>query len=245
MALEYLIPFFAVIALVYALVGFGGGSSYIALMLLFDLNYESIPTIALCCNIVVVCSGAFHYIKNKQVNLRLIFPFCISSIPMSLLGASLSLEKEVFKIILGSVLLLAGVKMLFFKAKDYDQNKPPSFYIALIVGSILGLISGIVGIGGGIFLSPVMYTFRWSHPRFIASTCCLFILFNSCSGLIGQLIKSQNIAQLQNFLPLIIAVFVGGQVGAFFSSKRLSPKVLEITTGILVLFVSLRVLMVG
>lgn len=245
MTQELLIPLFMIIALVYSSVGFGGGSSYIALMLLFNFSFESIPTIALCCNIVVVCSGAFHYIKNKQVNWSLILPFCISSIPMSLLGASLPLEKEALRMTLGCVLLLAAIKMLFFKAKDYDQNKSPRFYIALIVGSILGLVSGIVGIGGGIFLSPIMYTFRWGHPRFIASTCCLFILFNSCSGLIGQLIKSQSMAQFQNFLPLMIAVFIGGQAGAFLSSKRLSPKILEITTGILVLFVSLRVLMVG
>ena len=134
--------------------------------------------------------------------------------------------------------------MLFFKAKDYDQTKLPSFYISLFVGSVLGLISGTIGIGGGIFLSPIMYTFRWSHPRFIASTCCLFILFNSCSGLLGQLMKPQGMIQTQKILPLIIAVFVGAQIGAFLSSKKLSPKLLKVITGVLVLFVSLRLLMI-
>lgn len=241
---QLLIPIFAFVAFAYSLVGFGGGSSYIALLLAFNVNFDSIPTVALCCNIVVVSSGSFHYLKSKQVNWKFLIPFLISSIPSSYLGASLKLEPTTFKMILGIALLLSSLKMLFFRKKDYEELKFPNKFIALVLGALIGFISGIVGIGGGIFLSPVLYTFKWGHPKFIASTCCLFILFNSMSGLIGQVMKSQSLLHLEAYISLIIAVFIGGQLGSFLSSKKLSPKVLEISTGILVLIVSLRILMV-
>lgn len=229
-------------ALIYSSVGFGGGSSYIALLFLFEVPYTLIPIIALISNIVVVSSGAFHYFKNKQISFEKVLPFVITSIPSAYLGGVINVEKEMYKLILGVCLLLAGLKMILNVNKTYEDYKLPSFIPATILGAILGFISGLVGIGGGIFLSPIMYLLKWGKPKEIAATCSLFILFNSIAGVLGQTQKLGSDTIAFSYLPLIVAVFIGGQIGSYLGSNKIKPRYIEVLTSILVLVVSIRIL---
>lgn len=222
--------------------GFGGGSSYIAIMLLLNIPYEEIPIIALSCNLVVVTGGAFHYLKHKLVKLNLILPFIITSIPFAYLAGLISVDKEYFTIILGVCLLLAGIRMIVKGNSNYDNTKIPSIWLSSIIGIILGFISGLVGIGGGIFLSPIMYNLKWGRPKEISALCCLFIFFNSIAGLAGQLQKVNSFETINSYWGLIIAVFIGGQIGSLLSLNKLKPRYIELLTAVLVTLISVRVL---
>ena len=237
-----LVIIFFVIALLYSSIGFGGGSSYIAFLFLFKIPYMHIPIISLFCNMIVVTGGAFHYLKNKQISLGSVFPFIITSVPAAYLGGLIHIDKTIFKFVLGTCLFLAGVKMIVKINNSYDDFKLPSFFSATILGAGLGFISGLVGIGGGIFLSPIMYFLKWGKPKEIAATCSLFILFNSIAGLVGQAQKFGPDIVLYDYLPLILAVFIGGQIGSYLGSNKIKPRYIEIITSILVLLVSVRIL---
>jgi uncharacterized membrane protein YfcA len=237
----YFILIFFVIALLYSSVGFGGGSSYIAFLLLFNVPYEMIPIIALSCNLVVVSGGAFHYIKNKQVEAKLILPFIVTSIPFAYLAGLIQIEKDTFKLVLGAFLLIAGIRMVVRIKRDYSENKIPPFWVSSLLGAFLGFISGLVGIGGGIFLSPIMYNLKWGKPKQISALCCLFIFFNSIAGLAGQLQKTNSFDSASSYWGLILAVFIGGQIGSHLGSNRLKPRYIEILTAVLVIVVALRI----
>ena len=234
---------FFVTSILYSSVGFGGGSTYLALLLLWKIPYYIFPVIALCCNIIVVSGNCFNYIKAGNLNLKLLLPYLISSIPLAFIGGSLSIEKKNFEILLFIVLALAGF-LLLFKFKSYDvQNetyrKIPKI-ISAIMGGILGFISGVVGVGGGIFLSPILFLMRAGKPKHIVTSASLFILINSISGIIGQLTKNVVLSEIQNYWFLLLAVLIGGQVGNFLNLKIFPTRVLVLVTSCLVLFVAIR-----
>jgi len=243
--LNILVPLFFTVATFYAMVGFGGGSSYIALLMLFNISYLVSPSIALVCNIIVVTGGTIHFIRKGHLSIKFLIPFIVSSIPLAYIGGNILISKMYFQLILGTLLLLAGTRMLVFKKKDYtysDTNQKPPLKASLIMGGVIGFLSGLVGIGGGIFLAPILYVFKWGTPKRIAATSSAFILVNSISGLLGQVQKSQNIEQVINFWPLLLAVFLGGQLGSLLCNSSISPRKIEIFTSILVLFVSGRLI---
>ncbi len=244
MILPWATIFFFCIAIMYSSVGFGGGSSYIALLFVSQVSYEYIPSLALICNLIVVTGGAYHYIKNGHLNWKFIFPFIITSIPMAFLGGSIPIDKSLFKIILGVCLFLAGIRMIFFKKNtDYQDCHLPPLWASLFLGAGLGFVSGLVGIGGGIFLSPILFNLKWGKPKQIAAICCLFIFFNSFAGLIGQVQKLNDFTFITDYWPLLIAVFIGGQVGSFIGATKLKPRLIELGTACLVLIVSGRILL--
>jgi len=234
---------FLVAAVVYSSVGFGGGSTYLALLLIWEVPYFVFPVIALSCNIIVVSGNCFNYIRAGNLNLRLLYPYLISSIPLAYVGGSLSIEKQLFEILLFLVLLVAGI-LLLFNFKSYDDKdeiyKKIPIFISILVGGFLGFISGIVGIGGGIFLSPILFLIRAGRPKHIVTTASLFILINSISGLIGQLTKNAVLMEIQNYWYLLAAVFIGGQIGNFLNLKIFKARILVLVTASLVLFVALR-----
>jgi len=234
---------FFVTALIYSSVGFGGASTYLAFLLLWGIPFYIFPIIALACNIIVVSGNSFNYIRAGNLNFKLLFPYLLGSIPFAFFGGSIQIEKELFEIILFFVLTIAG-GLLLFNFKSYDDNsasyKSLPFYISILIGLVLGFISGIVGIGGGIFLSPILYLFKAAKPKHITIAVSLFILINSIFGLIGQLSKNQNIFELKEYLYLLLAVFIGGQIGNFVNLKLLSPKILALITSLLVIFVAIR-----
>ena len=193
---------FFVTALIYSSVGLGGGSTYLALLLLWGAPYQIFPIVALACNIIVVSGNSFNYIRTGKLNLKLLIPYLLGSIPFAFIGGSIQIEKELFEIILFFVLAIAGV-LLLNNFKSYGDNsssyKTLPIYISALIGVVLGFASGIVGIGGGIFLSPILYLFRAANPRHITTTVSLFILINSIFGIIGQLTKNQNLFLMIEF----------------------------------------------
>jgi hypothetical protein len=236
---------FLVSATLYSSVGFGGGSTYLALLLIWGIPYFIFPIVALSCNIIVVSGNCFNYIRAGNLNLKLLLPYLIGSIPLAYIGGSLPIEKKLFEILLFLVLATAGTLLLFnFKSyddKEENYKKIPSI-ISVLIGGILGFVSGVVGIGGGIFLSPILFLLRAGRPKHIVTSASLFILINSISGIIGQLSKNTVLSEIQNYWYLLVAVLIGGQIGNFLNLKIFSTRALALVTAFLVLFVAFRML---
>ena len=234
---------FLITAILYSSVGFGGGSTYLALLLIWDIPYYIFPVIALVCNIIVVSGNSINYIRAGNHNFKLLIPFLIGSVPFAFFGGALKIDKEIFEIILFFVLSIAGV-LLLINNKSYQNNnliiKKTSSLINLLIGAVLGLVSGIVGIGGGIFLSPILFLIKAEKPKVIATTASLFILINSISGILGQLTKENILTELPNYLSLFICVLLGGLIGNYLNLKIFTGRVLAILTSVLVIFVSIR-----
>ena len=236
------ILFFAT-AILYSSVGFGGGSTYLALLLIWGVPYFIFPVIALCCNIIVVSGNCFSYIKSGNLNLKLLIPYLIGSIPFAYIGGSLPIEKKLFEILLFAVLAVAGT-LLLFNFRSYDDKEssyrkiPVSF--SILIGGTLGFISGVVGIGGGIFLSPILFLIRAGRPKHIVTAASLFILINSISGIIGQLTKNAVLSEAKDYWYLLVGVLIGGQIGNFLNLKIFPTRVLALVTAILVIFVAIR-----
>ena len=234
---------FIVTATLYSSVGFGGGSTYLAFLLIWDIPYFVFPVIALLCNIIVVSGNCFNYIKAGNFNLKLLIPYLIGSVPLAFIGGSLQIDKSLFEIFLFLVLSLAGI-LLLFKFKSYDDNeenyKKIPIIISIFIGSLLGLISGVVGIGGGIFLSPILFLLRVGKPKHIVTTASLFILINSLSGIFGQLTKNVVFNEISNYWLLFLAVLIGGQIGNFLNLKVFPTRILALVTSGLVIFVAIR-----
>ncbi len=234
---------FFVTAILYSSVGFGGGSTYLALLLIWEVPYYIFPVIALICNIIVVSGNSFNYIRAKNHNFSLLVPFLIGSIPMAFIGGTLIIKKEFFEIILFIVISVAGILLLVNNKSYEDKNitiKRLSFMVSLVIGSILGFVSGIVGIGGGIFLSPILLLLKADKPKVISTTASLFILVNSISGITGQLTKTNIINEIIIYSPLFISVLVGGLIGNYLNLKVFNSRVLAIITSVLVIFVAIR-----
>jgi len=235
--------FFFITAIFYSSVGFGGGTTYLALMLIWDIPYYIFPIIALICNIIVVSGNSINYVRTGNLNLKLLTPYLMGSIPFAFFGASISITKELFEILLFVILIIAGIFLLIeSKSFNNDQIKINSIpkIISLLIGSIIGFTSGIIGIGGGIFLSPILFLMKAGYPKQIATTASLFILINSIFGVAGQLTKDIVFDEFLNFWPLFIAVLIGGQIGNFLNIKFLSGKTLAIITSLLVICVAIR-----
>tara|TARA_B100001123_G_C15271497_1_gene1010496 strand:- start:1233 stop:1979 length:747 start_codon:yes stop_codon:yes gene_type:complete len=235
--------FFFITAILYSSVGFGGGSTYLALLLIWDIPYYIFPIIALLCNIIVVSGNSFNYVRAGNHNFKLLVPFLIGSIPFAFFGGTLKIEKDIFEVLLFFVLSIAGI-LLLINNKSYENNnlttKKLNFIVSFFIGSILGLVSGIVGIGGGIFLSPILFLLKSEKPKIIVTTASLFILINSISGILGQLTKENILIELSNYLPLFLCVFVGGLLGNYLNLKIFTSRILAIITSLLVLFISIR-----
>jgi len=235
---------FFITAILYSSVGFGGGSTYLALLLIWGIPYFIFPLIALSCNIIVVSGNCFNYIRAGNFNFKLLLPYLIGSIPLAYIGGSLPIEKKLFEILLFIVLTVAGVLLLSnFKSyddKEENYKKIPKL-ISILIGGILGFVSGVVGIGGGIFLSPILFLMRAGKPKHIVTTASLFILINSISGIIGQLTKNSVLTEIQNYWYLLVVVLIGGQIGNFLNLKIFPTRILVLLTASLVLFVAIKI----
>jgi uncharacterized protein len=243
MSIFWLIGGFFMTAVLYASVGFGGGSTYTALLTLGGVDFKILPTISLICNVIVVSGGAVRYIRAGQVDWPRVLPLVLVSAPLALLGGLTPIKQETFTLILALALLVAGALLLFQRehsASDAPQRTKASAF-DYFAGAGTGYLAGLVGIGGGIFLAPILHLTKWGQPRAIAATACLFILINSIAGLVGQFAKlgtSGAAAALTPYWPLALAVLVGGQLGSFASLKLLSQSLVRRATGLLILYVA-------
>ena len=241
--MELLVVLFLVTAILYSSVGFGGGSTYLALLLIWGIPYFVLPVIALSCNIIVVAGNCFNYIRAGNLNFKLLLPYLIGSIPLAYIGGSLPIEKKLFEVLLFIVLATSGI-LLLFNFKSYDDKeksyKKIPISISIFIGGILGFISGVVGIGGGIFLSPILFLMRAGKPKNIVTMASLFILINSIFGIFGQLTKNLILTEIQNYWYLLAAVLIGGQIGNFLNLKIFPTRILALVTAFLVIFVAFR-----
>lgn len=240
-----IILFFLIIAFIYSSVGFGGGSSYLAVLAMYNLPYQEIRLMALICNVIVVVGGVYIYIKNKQTDWSKIIPIALVSVPMAYLGAVLKISKETFFLILGITLIIAAL-LLWIKTEaknreEISRNNEASLIRNGFLGGGIGFLSGLVGIGGGIFLSPLLNLMKWDTPRKIAATSSVFILVNSISGIFGQVSKLSADMNYLRILILCLAVFIGGQIGSRMSLNW-NPLVIKRVTAILVLIAGINVL---
>lgn len=234
---------FLLVAAFYASVGFGGGSSYLALLVLWDVPYAIIPIIALICNIVVVSGNSMHYARAGYANRKLLLPFVLPSVLTAYIGGRLLIEKETFVLILFFSLLAAGLRLLI-KHRSYGDDpgmyRPIPYPLAVGIGAALGFLAGITGIGGGIFLAPVLYALRAAPPKHIAAAASLFILLNSIAGLFGQLQKPVGLETALAYWYLPLLVLVGGQIGNLMVIKFAPARIVALLTALMILFVAIR-----
>ena len=234
---------FLLTATLYSSVGFGGGSTYLALLLIWDVPYLIFPVIALFCNIIVVSGNCINYIKAGNINFKILTPFLMSSVPLAFIGGSLSIDKQFFEILLFTILTLAGV-LLLLKFQSFDQKievyKKIPIIVSLLIGASIGFVSGVVGIGGGIFLSPILLLIRVDKVKNIATASSLFILINSLSGLAGQFTKASTINGIFDYWLLFLFVLLGGLLGNYLNLKIFPARILALVTSTLVIFVAIR-----
>ena len=239
------IIFFFLIAVLYSAVGFGGGSSYLAVLALTALAFTQIRAIALLCNIVVVSGGTYIYIKNKLFDWKRLLPLVSISVPMAFLGGYLKISQTFFFILLGITLLVAAILMW---ASKYITKKSDEILVKKSIkkdisyGGFIGFISGMVGIGGGIFLAPLLHLTKWDAPKKIAAAASFFILVNSVAGLAGQYLNPNFAVEPTLTLVLMVTVLVGGQIGSRLSVQLISPIKLKKATAVLIAFVAVRIL---
>lgn len=232
----YLLAFlFFIVAFIYSSVGLGGGSSYTALMAIFGISTLAIPMVSLSLNLFVTTIGSYNFIRNKHAKLNLILPFLISSVPMAYLGGALQISKDIFYWVLLISLIFVAARIYFWKniTLKLNLNQKEKIIISLIAGSLLGLIAGIVGIGGGIYLVPLIIILGLGSEKEAAACGAIFIWLNSFSGLISRL--QYNSIDLTNYIPLIVAVIVGGTLGSYMGAFKFSPKVMDKILGVVIL----------
>lgn len=214
-----------IVAFLYASVGHGGASGYLALMSLFAFPVTFMKPTALVLNILVSGISFYFYFREKKFDWKLFYPFAITSIPFSFLGGIISIETHYYKLILGTVLLFAIAKLLGFIGNQRSEIKPINLPLALCIGAIIGFISGLIGIGGGIILTPVILLLGWADIKKSAAVSALFIFVNSASGLFG-FVSKDGIMPISS-VSLITVVLIGGILGGYYGSKKMNNKVLR------------------
>ena len=236
---------FFIVSILYSSVGFGGGSSYLAILALTGIVFTQIRATALLCNIIVVTSNVYLFIKRKEIDWKKTIPLVLISIPLAFLGGKLKVSQHLFFILLGFTLVFAAITMWISKkiiSTDEHQTKTNSTK-NVAFGGFIGFISGMVGIGGGIFLAPLLHLTNWDTPKKIAATASLFILVNSIAGLVGQYSNPDFSIEWNLTSILLITVLIGGQIGIRISNNYFTPIQLKKATAILIAFVGIRILM--
>jgi uncharacterized protein len=241
--MTWLTALFFLVALIYASVGFGGGSTYTALLGLWGIDYKLIPVISLLCNIIVVSGGVMRYQRAGLINWRAVLPLLLVSAPLAFVGGLVPLKQWLFLLILGGALLLSCIALLVQPDSWRPRRLPIG--ILMIISAAVGLLAGLSGIGGGIFMAPVLHLIRWAEARRIAAFASLYILINSLAGLAGQVVKSGAMSladPVSDFWPMMLAVLLGGQLGGMLGLRFFSPRILRTMTALLVGYVAVRLL---
>ncbi len=219
----YLLLF--LVAFLYASVGHGGASGYLALMALFSISPDVMKPTALLLNLFVSLTSFIQFYRGKHFKWEIFLPFAIASVPMAFIGGLIVVDAAVYKKILGILLLIPIARFLFFSNIRVTDFKKPNTGLSLLIGAAIGFLSGLIGIGGGIILSPVLLLLRWTDQKQTAAISALFIFVNSLSGLAGQFTKG---IKFSNDMYLYVAIaFVGGLCGAYFGALRFKQVILK------------------
>ncbi|CAN5592511.1 sulfite exporter TauE/SafE family protein [soil metagenome] len=230
-----------VVAVLYSSVGHGGASGYLAVMALAAISPAVTRPTALILNVFVASIASFQFYRAKHFDWKIFLPFAATSIPFAFLGGMIHLPTNIYKIILGVVLILAAIR-LAINLKSEREPQPPKVWLSLIIGAVLGLLSGLVGVGGGIFLTPVLLLMNWTETKRAAGISAMFILVNSISGLAGNYAQ---VAQLSSrvFVWIIVAV-IGGIIGSTLGSQRFNSLTLRRVLAIVLLFAGVKLILV-
>ncbi|ETN95994.1 sulfite exporter TauE/SafE family protein [Zhouia amylolytica] len=231
-----------VISFLYATVGHGGASGYLALMALFSFAPETMKPTALLLNLFVAGIAFYYYYKEGYFNKKLFFSFAFASIPFAFIGGTIDLDPALYKKILGILLIFAILKMLNVFGKERDEIKEVKIWQGLIVGGAIGFFSGLIGIGGGIILSPVILILHWGKMKEAAAVSALFIWVNSAAGLIGQVSTGVTL-DFQSFVLVGIAI-IGGFLGGYFGSKKLSNNNLRFLLAFVLALASIKLFLI-
>jgi uncharacterized membrane protein YfcA len=233
---------FGAIAVIYSMVGFAGGSSYIALLSMTGVDRVLLPVIGLSCNVVVSSIGSWRFVRRGHFRSHLLWPFVIGSVPMAMLGGWLTLSERLFYLILSVALITSGIRLILPSVYQPEAKELRiKFTIKVILGGMLGLLAGLTGIGGGIFLSPLLLNLRVGRPQEVACTAAMFIFINSMSGMIGHASKGSLNTFVEVPFLLLAAVAIGGFIGSNIGSRRdTKPQSIVRVTGLLTVFVGVR-----
>jgi uncharacterized protein len=234
---------FCAVALLYASVGFGGGSTYTALLALCGFAAGVIPVVALSCNLIVAGGGSVIFARRGLIRPAQVGPFVLPAIPAAYLGGRLPVEPGLYFMLLAVSLMVAGAILLVRPAAADSVIRRCPIPVAAALGVLLGLLSGVVGIGGGVFLAPVLLLNRWATPRESAACASVFIALNSLAGLAGQLAKPGAAEALAWLPPLALAVLAGGQLGSRLGAGVWPSHLIRRGTAVLILLVSARLIL--
>ncbi len=228
------------VAFLYSSVGHGGASGYLALMALFSISPEVMKPTALLLNLFVSLTSFIQFYRGKHFNWKIFLPFAITSIPMAYVGGLLTIDAHIYKKILGILLLIPSIRFLFFANIKVDELRKSNVFLSLVIGAAIGFLSGLIGIGGGIILSPILLLLKWTDMKQTAAISALFIFVNSLSGLAGQLQKGINFSP--DMYAYVAVAFVGGICGAYFGSIKFRQNILQYLLAIVLIVASYKLL---
>lgn len=236
--LFYIVLFF--VAFLYAAVGHGGASGYLALMALYGVAPEEMKPTALMLNLFVSLTSFIQYYRGGYFLKKVFIPIAAASIPMAFIGGMITVEEHLYKRVLGVLLLFPIIRFFFFKNVEDNMLKPSNLTIAIATGALVGLLSGMIGIGGGIILSPILLLLQWTNQKQTAAISAAFIFVNSIAGLGGML--TQGISFNSNMVVYIAVAFTGGLLGAYFGAKKFNQNVLKYVLATVLLLASYKLL---
>ncbi|HEV8286121.1 MAG TPA: sulfite exporter TauE/SafE family protein [Chitinophagaceae bacterium] len=231
------------VAFLYSSVGHGGASGYLALMAIFSVSPEVMKPTALLLNLFVSMTSFIQFYRGKHFKWKIFLPFALTSVPMAYVGGLITIEADIYKKILGILLLIPIIRFLFFANITVKDIKKSNLVLSLIIGATIGFFSGLIGIGGGIILSPVLLLLKWTDMKQTAAISALFIFVNSCSGLAGQLTKGINFST--DMYAYVAVAFIGGVCGAYYGSLRFRHAVLKYMLAAVLMVAAYKLLFTG
>jgi len=240
---ESIILFYSLLFLVaflYASVGHGGASGYLALMAIFSMAPEVMKPTALLLNLFVSLIAFIQFYRGNHFRWKIFWPLALASIPMAFIGGMLTIDASIYKKILGIFLLIPVARFLFFANTPASEIKKSNLALSLLIGAGIGFISGLIGIGGGIILSPILLFLKWTDQKQTAAISALFIFANSLSGLAGQFTK--GIEFNSNMLLYVLIAFAGGMLGAYFGALRFKQTILKNVLAVVLLLAAFKLL---
>ena len=228
------------IAFLYASVGHGGASGYLALMAIYGIAPEVMKPTALLLNLFVSLTAFIQFYRGKHFIFKIFLPLALASVPLAFIGGSIALDAVIYKKTLGVLLLIPVIRFLFFANTPADKLKQPNIALSVFIGAAIGFLSGLIGIGGGIILSPILLFLKWTDQKQTAAISALFIFVNSLSGLAGQITK--GIQFNSNMIWYVAIAFIGGLFGAYFGALRFKQTILKNVLAVVLLLAAYKLL---
>jgi len=234
----YILLFF--VAFLYSSVGHGGASGYLALMAIYAISPEVMKPTALMLNLFVSLTSFIQFYRGKHFKWNIFLPLALASIPMAFAGGLITMDADFYKKILGLLLFIPIVRFLFYKNIPANEIRKNTIWLSILLGSGIGFLSGLIGIGGGIILSPVLLLLKWADQKQTAAISALFIFVNSFSGLAGQMTKGLNLSP--DMISFVAIAFTGGLCGSYFGSLKFNQNILKNTLAIVLLVAGIKLI---